>query len=61
MIKEMNWMNSLSRVTKEDHKRIEKIYTIMFNEPSRTQWSCPTCVRKTVNRIKNGFRNIQQA
>ena len=52
MRKEMQWLNSLSRVTKEDRHRIEGLYFALFDDHSKTQWGCPTCVRETVKKIK---------
>jgi len=52
----MQWLKSLSKVTREDRDRIENIYFALFDDKSKTNWSCPSCVRQTVNEIKNKWK-----
>ena len=60
MTEDERYIKSLTRVTREDRKKIEVIYISMFNKESKTCYTCPSSVRQTVNKIKNGFRDIRE-
>ena len=34
---------------------------MLFNEDSKTCYTCPSSVRQTINKIKDGFRDIREA
>ena len=60
MTKDEKYIKSLTRVTREDKNRIESIYKMLFNEDSKTCYTCPSSVRQTIKKIKDGFRDIRE-
>ena len=55
MKEELEWVNTLTRTTATQNKRIKKLHVLIYGEKTHVCATCPTSVRAAVRRLKNYY------